>query len=113
MATVTLSAQTVDKDGLSGATYTAIDATDTYSFRNAAKVFLHFKNTGSEATVTLDTPGTVSGEAIANPTDSPLISGDILRGVHHSIAGHQCNVLVLTARHSCQGSISFALATGA
>lgn len=78
MATVTLSAQTVDKDGLSAATYTAIDATDTYSFRNTDKSILHFKNTSTESTVTLDTPVTSGGIAVANPTVTvPATTGDV------------------------------------
>lgn len=79
MAIVTLTPQTMDKDG-AAPTYTAIDATDTYSFRNGEKTILHFLNTGTESTVTLDTPGTVGGGlAIENPTVTvPATTGDIM-----------------------------------
>lgn len=78
MAEVRLTPQTIDKDGLSGATYTPIDATDNYVYKNGAKTFAHFKNSGSESTVTFVTPGNVSGQPIADDTLTvPATTGDV------------------------------------
>lgn len=78
MAVQTLTPQIVGKAGVTP-TFNAIDATDSFQFRNSPKTILYFKNTGgSIATITFDTPGTVSGEAIANPTFTvPATTGEI------------------------------------
>lgn len=76
MADVTLTPQTIDKDGATPS-YTAIDATDTYLVRITARTLLHFKNTGSQAMITFTTPGDVAGLAIADPTLTvPATTGD-------------------------------------
>lgn len=50
-------------------TFTAIDATDTYLVNNDARVMLYFKNTsGGAAIITIQTPRTVDGNAIAEKT---------------------------------------------
>lgn len=79
MANVTLTVQTADRDGVAPS-YTAIDATDTYFFRNAGNTVLHFLNTGGSAsTVTFATPGSVAGLAIADPTiNVPATTGDVM-----------------------------------
>lgn len=65
-----LSVQQMLKGGLT-ATYTnsGLTTTDTYKFRNDGKVFIHFKKTGAGAcTVTITTPNTSDGLAIADQT---------------------------------------------
>ena len=83
MADVLITRQQIVRTGLSGPTYTAIDATDTYYVENApGDVFLHFKNTGgSAATVTLDITRTQQGASFADPTVTiPATTGDVLVG---------------------------------
>lgn len=67
---VRLSVEQNLKSGLA-ATYTSsgLLAANTYKFRNDGKVFLHFKKTGAgDCTVTITTPGTSQGLAIADQT---------------------------------------------
>ncbi|MDD5302030.1 MAG: hypothetical protein PHS14_02890 [Elusimicrobia bacterium] len=67
------------KSGLT-ATYTSsgLLTTNTYKVRNDGKVFLHFKKTGAGAcTVTIVTPNTANGLAIADQTVTvPATTGD-------------------------------------
>lgn len=60
----------------------AIDATDVYFVDNQpGQVFLHFKNTGSEAIVTFDTTQQVAGLDIEDPTVTiPATTGDVMIG---------------------------------
>lgn len=76
MAIVTLTPQIVGKAGATPSA-NSLNAADTYKFRNSSKTLLRIANTGgSPSIVTLDTPGTVAGEAIANPTVSvPATTG--------------------------------------
>ncbi len=67
---VRLSVEQSLKSGLA-ATYTSsgLLAANTYKVRNDGKVFLHFKKTGAgDCTVTITTPGTSQGLAIADQT---------------------------------------------
>ena len=77
--TVTVSSQQLLNSGLA-ATYTStgLSTSNTYSFNNDGRVFLHFKKTGAgDCTVTITTPGTVQGLAIADVTVSvPATTGD-------------------------------------
>lgn len=83
MANVDIATQT-----LAGATTTApsytgsLSTSNTYFVENDGRVFLHFKKTGAGAcTVTMVTPGTVEGVAIADPTFTvPATTGDVMVG---------------------------------
>ncbi len=81
MADVVLTVQTLLRAGVAPS-YTALDATDTYYVPNSAgRLFLHFKNTGAVATVTLDVQKKVEGENIVDPTISvPATTGDRMAG---------------------------------
>lgn len=81
MADVVLTVQTLTKDGVAPS-YTAIDNVDDYYVPNSAgRTFLHFKNTGSIATITIDVQKTVEGESIVDPTVSvPATTGDVMAG---------------------------------
>lgn len=81
MSNVAVVAQDVVEAGLAPA-YTSPNATDTYQVPNDGKTILHVKKSGAGAcTVTLDTPATFRGQAIANPTVSvPATTGDKMIG---------------------------------
>lgn len=84
---VELDVEAVDLDGLA-ATYTSsgasplLNVTDTFQFRNTGKEFLHFKKSGAgDCTVTFNTPRTVEGLDIENPTVTvPATTGDVFVG---------------------------------
>lgn len=67
---------------VAGAGAGALNVTDNYQINNDGNVMLHFKKSGAGAcTVTFDTPGTVDGVAIANPTLTvPATTGDKMIG---------------------------------
>jgi hypothetical protein len=74
MSTVTLTVQEIARTGLA-VTRTAagssplLNVVDTFQFNNTGKEFLHFMKSGAGAcTVTISTPGTVDGLAIADRT---------------------------------------------
>lgn len=68
MARVALAVQTISRDGIVPA-YTAGDATNHHEFVNDGKTYIHVKNGGGGSiTVTIDTPGSVDGLAIADRT---------------------------------------------
>lgn len=81
MAEVTLTPEAVSRASLAAA-YTAIASTDNYKFVNDGKTVLHFKKTGAgAATITVVTPGTVDGQAVADKTFSvPATTGDKFAG---------------------------------
>ncbi len=61
-------------------TYGAADAAGN-TVANDGNVFLHVKNSGVETTLTITTPGTVGGVAIADPTVTiPATTGDKMVG---------------------------------
>lgn len=80
---VRVSVQQNLKGGLT-ATYTSTGllTADLYKIRNDGKVFMHFKKTGAGAcTVTITTPGTSQGLAIADQTVTvPATTGDVFVG---------------------------------
>lgn len=83
MAIVALSAtQQIDDGGIAPAYQGTLSTSDTYTFSNDGRVFLHVKKTGAGAcTATITTPGTVRGKAIADATVSiPATTGDKLIG---------------------------------
>lgn len=81
MADVTVAPQQIARAGLAP-TYQSIDATDTYLINNAGKMFVQVKNTGAtESVVSVVTPGTVDGLAIAERTFTvPITTGDRMAG---------------------------------
>ena len=84
MADVRIAVEQVDRagNGLT-ATYTGgLSVANTYLVNNDGRVVLHFKKTGAGAcTVTVTTPGTVDGLAVADLTASvPATTGDIFLG---------------------------------
>lgn len=78
-ATNSVSVERMSSSGLA-ATYTSsgLSSADTYQFGNDGRVFLHVKKSGAGAcTVTVATPATVQGFAIAELTVSiPASTGD-------------------------------------
>jgi hypothetical protein len=87
MANVTLAVQAATRSGITPS-YTAagasplLNVTDTFKFNNTGKEILHFKKTGANiCTVTIQTPGTVDGLAVAERTVSvPATTGDVMIG---------------------------------
>lgn len=84
MAVVDLVPQEITKLGVAP-TYTGslvVSPTNTYTVANDGRVMLHVKKTGAGAcTVTVTTPGTVDGNAIADTTFSvPATTGDRMAG---------------------------------
>ncbi|MGH3029274.1 MAG: hypothetical protein ACRDNE_00630 [Gaiellaceae bacterium] len=81
MATVVLTTEEITRAGID-ATDTAMDAADTYKVNNDGRTYLHFKKSGAGAcTVTITTPGTVDGQAIADRTvNVPATTGDVRTG---------------------------------
>lgn len=77
MATVAITPQYVTDEG-ADITFTAIDATDTYTLDNDNRTVLYVKNTGgSGATITLDIPKNVLGLAVTDPTVTvPATTGE-------------------------------------
>ncbi len=72
MTDVRWSVEDVTLAGLQAATYNgSLSAADTYliNLSGDGVTFLHFKKAGAGAcTVTIDTPITIAGQAVANPT---------------------------------------------
>jgi len=79
MARTTLTPQVTlrSSNGLTP-TYSAADQANGQQFQNTGRELLHVKNTnGATRTLTVDTPGSVDGQAIANPTFViPATTGD-------------------------------------
>lgn len=68
MATVALTSVRIDKDG-DDEVFVAVATGNTYTVPNVRRMCLHFKKTGAgNATITMITPLTVQGEAVADPT---------------------------------------------
>lgn len=96
MATVTLTVQESSRTGLNPS-FTAIDATDTYEFANDGRTILYFKNTGSEATITVVSTVTVDGQAVADRALTvPATTGQHCAGVFRE-----------TVYNDADGNISF------
>ncbi|MBN9393437.1 MAG: hypothetical protein J0I20_35730 [Chloroflexi bacterium] len=77
MARTARAVQQVTRSGLA-ATYSAPDASNGETIPNDGKTILHIKNTnGTPLTVTIATPGTVDGLAVADRTVTvPATTGD-------------------------------------
>lgn len=82
MATVTWTPQDVVRAGIDLTDSGGLSTSDTYKFNNDGKTFLHIKKSGAGAcTVTISTPNTVDGLAIADLTVSvPATTGDKMIG---------------------------------
>ena len=80
MARTELTVQNIVRAGVS-ASYTAAIA-DNHKFTNNGRMFAHVKNgSGGAIVVTIQTPGTVDGLAIADRTVSiPATTGDVMIG---------------------------------
>ncbi len=84
---VTVTVLTTSKSGATmSRTSTGLSTSNTYKFRNNGKVLLLFEKTGSgTAVITVVTPGTSSGLAIADVTvNIPEINGDVVIGPFQS-----------------------------
>lgn len=69
MSEVTLTPQGLAPTGITPSYTGSLLTTNTYLVRNNGRVMLHFKKSGAgDCTVTIDTPGTVGGLAIAQQT---------------------------------------------
>lgn len=82
MADVRIAVEKIQPNGL-GATYTgSLSAANTYMIKNDGEVFLHFKKSGAGiATVTIETPKTLGGLAVAEQVVSVAAdSGDEFAG---------------------------------
>lgn len=87
MTDVTLNAQQIVRTGLAP-TYTAsgasplLNTSDNFKFVNTGKEVLHVKKSGANAcTVTIKTPGTIDGLAVAERTVVvPATTGDVMIG---------------------------------
>ena len=82
MADVTKAPEDVVRGGLAAAYNSGLSTSDTYVIENNGRVILHFKKTGAGAcTVTITTPGTVDGLAVADRTvNVPATTGDVFMG---------------------------------
>lgn len=95
MARAVLSVQKVVPSGLQPV-YSAGDLANGHEFANDGNVFLHVKNTGGGAcTVTVQTPATVGGMAIAEAIVSvPATTGDRMIGPFNTTIFNQVGGLV-------------------
>lgn len=82
MATVVLTPDVITEAGVAANYNAGLSIANTYVFRNNGKTLLHFKKTGAGAcVVTVNSPKTVAGHAIAAGTNSiPATTGDEFMG---------------------------------
>jgi hypothetical protein len=82
MAVIPLTAQNLAAGGLTTAYTGSLSTSNTYTFVCDGQTFLHFKKSGAgSCTVTIITPGTVGGLAIADQTVTvPASTGDVMVG---------------------------------
>lgn len=82
MAIIPLTPLLLVQSGLTMAYTGGLTTTDTYTVRNNGRTFLHFKKTGAGiCNVTVVTPGTVRGLAIADLVVAvPATTGDVMIG---------------------------------
>lgn len=82
MAEEALEVQEVAKTGLEAEYKEELKTEDTYTVGNDGRTFLHFKKTGAGAcTVTIATPRTVDGLAVADvEVEVPAEEGDVFIG---------------------------------
>jgi len=79
MADVRVTVEDLSTAGIDLTDTGSLSASNTYLVNNDGNVFLHFKKSGAGAcTVTVETPGTVGGQGIADLTFSvPATTGDV------------------------------------
>lgn len=82
MANVTVSPQQISRSGVDLTDTGSLSTSNNYFMRNTGREFLHFKKTGAGAcVVTIVTPKTVAGLAVADVTVSvPATTGDLMIG---------------------------------
>lgn len=82
MPDVRVNPQQIDADGIAIAFAGSLSTSDTYLVSNDGRVILHFKKSAAVVcTVTVDTPGSVGGLAVAQRTITvPASTGDIEAG---------------------------------
>lgn len=82
MADVDITVESITRSGINLADTGSLSISDTYHVPNDGKTFLHFKKSGAtDCTVTINTPGTVDGLAVANLTVTvPATTGDVMVG---------------------------------
>lgn len=82
MADVRLTVERASRAGLAATYNGSLSAADTYLVRNDGQIVLHFKKSGAGAcTVTVKTPTTVDGLAVADRTFIvPATTGDVFAG---------------------------------
>lgn len=82
MATVALTPDVMTEAGISETFNSGLSTGNTYTIRNNGKTFLHVKNAGGSAcTVTINSPATIRGHAVAAQTVTvPATTGDKLIG---------------------------------
>lgn len=79
MARAALTIQQLDRGGVTPAYAAAI--ADGHSFVNDGRTILHVKNTGAQITLTIQLPGTIDGQAVADRTVTiPATTGDKMLG---------------------------------
>jgi hypothetical protein len=86
MADITIQPQTLTGKTATTPTRTgSLSTGNNYFVPNNGAMFLHFMKSGAGAcTVTIEAPGTVDGNAIADPTVSvPASTGDVMVGPFH------------------------------
>jgi hypothetical protein len=82
MADVRRTPQDVSRSGLAATYYSGLLTADTQVINNDGRVVLHFKKSGAGAcTVTIATPNTIDGQAVADRTvNVPATTGDVFVG---------------------------------
>jgi len=82
MANVDLTVQKMIHAGVTPSYTGSLSTGNTYKLRNNGRRFVHFKKSGAGAcTVTIETPGSVGGLAIADQTvNVPATTGDVMIG---------------------------------
>jgi hypothetical protein len=80
MALIERAVQQITNAGVVPSYLGSLSTSDTYRVNNDGKLILHFKKTGAGAcTVTIITPSTVGGLAIADKTvNVPATTGDVM-----------------------------------
>lgn len=91
MARTTVTPQQLARAGITPS-YNAATVTDGDGFANDGRTFIHVKNTGVETTLTIQTPATVRGFAVAEDTKTiPATTGDKMYGPFEPELYNQAN----------------------
>jgi hypothetical protein len=93
MADVAINPQDITRASITPSYTGSLSVSDTYTVTNNGRVFLHFKKTGAgNCTVTITTPETVDGLAVADRTITvEATTGDrmvgLFPGLHYNTSG--------------------------